>query len=138
MISVTKSATLLSPPNFTVEYVSMKENIIVDFLSRHPLWEEDTGHGPMIKDDFGRTIPIEAHVHAAQILDRYADRIISDPMLEELRDAGSVDIVYTAVIKALRKEGPRLRSLAQRRISAGSLPVCQTTWQCWTTGTHLY
>ena len=47
----------------------------------------------MIKDDFGRTVPIEAHVSAAQTLDRYEDRILTDPILEDMIDTGSVDDV---------------------------------------------
>ena len=51
----------------------------------------------MITDDFGRTVPIEAHVSAAHTLNRNENRILKNPMLED------VDEVYTAVIKALRE-----------------------------------
>ena len=57
----------------------------------------------MVKDDFGRTVPLQAHVHSAQLLHRYEERILSDPMLEDMRDAGCLDESYTAVIKAIRE-----------------------------------
>ena len=50
----------------------------------------------------GRKVLIEAHVSSAQTLDKYEERILTDPILEEVRDTGSVDDRYTAVIKALR------------------------------------
>ena len=89
--------------HFTVEYVPGKTNVITDFLSRNPLWDQDTGQGPMVEDDFGRTVPLQAHVHSAQLLHRYEEWILSDPMLEDMRDAGCLDESYTAVIKAIRE-----------------------------------
>ena len=64
--------------HFTVEYVPGKTNVIADFLSRNPLWDQDTGQGPMVEDDFGRTIPLQAHVHSAQLLYRYAKNSTRD------------------------------------------------------------
>ena len=34
--------------SFDVEYFPDKNNVIADFLSRHPLWEEDNGDGPLL------------------------------------------------------------------------------------------
>ena len=48
-------------------------------------------------------MPIKAHINEAQTLDRYEARILTDPILEEMRDAGLVDEAYTAVIKAPRE-----------------------------------
>ena len=42
----------------------------------------------MITDDFGRTIPIEANINLVQTQDRYEERILNDPLLEEMREAG--------------------------------------------------
>ena len=39
-----------------------------------------------------------------QILYNYQDRILSDPLLEEIRDAWAMDDQYTVVIKALWEE----------------------------------
>ena len=67
--------------NFDVQYVPGKKNLIADYLSRNPLWEEDTDNvGPTIINDFGHTVSIEAHVHSAG-LHNYAERIYCDPML---------------------------------------------------------
>ena len=35
---------------FDVEYFPGKNNVIADFLSRHPLWEDNTGDGPLLKE----------------------------------------------------------------------------------------
>jgi len=59
-----------------VEYVQAKNNNITVFLLRNPLWEEDDDKGPMITDDFGRTVPIQDHINVAQTLDRYKERIL--------------------------------------------------------------
>ena len=48
--------------NFTVKYVSSKDNLLADFLSRNPIWtQEQEQHGPWIIDDFGKKITAEAH-----------------------------------------------------------------------------
>ena len=90
---------------FDVQYVAGKDNELADYLSRNPVWDEESDkHGPWITDDFGKEVTIEAHVCAAQAIKRFHDRIASDPLLEEMRDSGAVDKQYTAVIKALREK----------------------------------
>merc|ERR1712112_457289 len=65
--------------NFTVKYVSSKDNLLADFLSRNPLWtQEQEQHGPWIVDDFGKKITVEAHissVSSVQIVDKYEERL---------------------------------------------------------------
>ena len=89
--------------NFEVEYIPAKNNLIADFLSRNPLWAEDEKTGPTIKDDFGKTVPIDVHTNTVCTIQKHEDRIREDPLLEDVRDAGSLDETYTAVIKALRE-----------------------------------
>ena len=48
-------------------------------------------------------MPIQAQVHAAQVIDKFEDRILSDPLLNDMRDAGSIDDSYVATISALRE-----------------------------------
>ena len=93
---------------FMVEYVSSKNNLIADFLFRHRIWEEEFENGPEI-DDFGRQIPIEAHVNSVQTIHKYEDRLHLDPLLEDIRHAGSLDDTYTEVIKALSR-GPCIQN----------------------------
>ena len=90
--------------DFTVKHVAGKKNLIADYLSRNPLWEddEDAAIGPTVTNDFGQEVTIGQHVHMAG-LHQYAERIYNDPLLEDLRDAGVLDTSYLAVIDALRK-----------------------------------
>ena len=88
--------------NFTVQYIKGKDNKLADHLSRNPLCCPDSNkHGPWIVDDFGKKIMVEAHICAAQTINKYEDRILDDPYLEEMRDSGPMDPQYTDVIKAL-------------------------------------
>ena len=48
-------------------------------------------------------MPIQAQVHAAQVIDKFEDRILSDPLLNNMRDAGSIDDSYVAAISTLRE-----------------------------------
>ena len=73
-----------------------KNNQMGDFSSRNPLWEENSSQGPMITDDFGREIPIKAHINMVQTLNKYKERILNDPLLDEMIDVGSMDKTYTA------------------------------------------
>ena len=78
--------------NFDVQYVAGKDNELADYLSRNPVWDEESEkHGPWITDDFGKEVTIEAHVCSAQAIKRFHDRIANDPLLEEMRDSGAVD-----------------------------------------------
>ena len=70
---------------------------------------------------------IEAHVNSAQVLQRYEERILSDPMLEEMRDAGSVDTTYTAVIKALRDNKSKTDILSTED---NPCRVFASVWEC--------
>ena len=89
--------------HFDVEYIPRKKNIIANFLSRNPLWDSKMGQGPLVTYEFGKTVPIQAQVHAAQVIDKFEDRILSDPLLNDMRDAGSIDDSYVAAISALRE-----------------------------------
>ena len=80
-----------------------KNNCISDYLLRNPVRSKTKDEGAFVTDNFGRTVSIEAHVNAAQTLDRYENKIKEDPLLEEIRDAGSMDKTYIAVIKVLRE-----------------------------------
>ena len=41
--------------NFSVKYVAGKDNKLADYLSRKPLWDEESKrHGPWSTDDFGK------------------------------------------------------------------------------------
>ena len=91
--------------NFDVQYIQGKNNKLADYLSRNPVWDEETEkHGPWITDDFGKEVTIEAHVCSAQAIRRFHDRIANDPLLEEMRDSGAIDEQYTSVIKAIREK----------------------------------
>ena len=58
--------------NFTVQYIKGKDNELADYLSRYPLWfPESSEHGPWITDDFGKKITVEAHICAAQTINKY-------------------------------------------------------------------
>ena len=89
--------------NFNVKYIQGKNNELADYLSRNPVWNEETEkHGPWITDNFGKEVTIEAHVCSAQTIRRFHDRIANNPLLEEMRDSGAIDEQYTSVIKAIR------------------------------------
>ena len=89
--------------NFDVKYIQGKNNKLADYLSRIPVWNEETEkHGPWITDDFGREVTIEAHVCSAQTIRRFHDRIANDPLFSEKRDSEAIDEQYTSVIKAIR------------------------------------
>ena len=89
--------------NFKIEYIQGKDNAISDFLSRNPVWKKSINEGAYITDEFGREISIDQHVNAAQTIDRFENRFKEDPLLEIIRDAGSMDEEYTAIVKALRE-----------------------------------
>merc|ERR1711867_220020 len=90
--------------NFTVKYVSAKDNLLADFLSRNPIWtQEQEEHGPWIVDDFGKTITVEAHVSSVQVMN-FEERLKSDPLLEHIRDQGALDPQYSAVIRAIQEK----------------------------------
>ena len=81
-----------------------KDNELADHLSRYPLWCPDSNeHGPWITDDFGKQITVEAHICAVRTVNKYEDRILEDPLLEEIRDHGAMDLQYTAVLQAIRE-----------------------------------
>ena len=67
--------------NFTIQYIKGKDNELVDYLSRNPLWcPESNKHGPWIINDFGKKITVEAHICAAQTVFKYEDKILEDPL----------------------------------------------------------
>ena len=86
-----------------VEYIAGKDNCVSDYLSRSLVWKKSSEEGAFITDEFGIEISIEQHVNAAQTIDMYENRFKEDPLLEEIRVAGSVDDSYTAIVKALRE-----------------------------------
>merc|ERR1711867_862 len=91
--------------NFTVKYVSAKDNLLADFLSRNPIWtQEQEEFGPWIVDNFGKKITVKAHISSAQIVDKYEERLRSDPLLEHIRDQGALDPQYTVVIQAIQEK----------------------------------
>merc|ERR1711905_38413 len=81
--------------NFTLEHVAGKHNVIADYLSRHPLWEEkeDEAIGPTVTNEFGQEVTIGQHVHLAA-LHQQAERIYDDPLLQDLRDSEGLDTSY--------------------------------------------
>ena len=83
--------------------MSAKDNLLADFLSRNPIWsQEQEDHGPWIVDDFGKKITVEAHISSAQAVDKYKERLHSDPLIEHIRDQGALDHQYTAVVQAIQ------------------------------------
>jgi len=88
--------------DFDLEHIAGKRNVIADYLSRNPLWDEKENEtGPQVQDEFGKLVAIGQQVHVAG-LHRSAQRIYDDPLLEDLRDAGCLDKSYSSVIHALR------------------------------------
>ena len=72
----------------------MKEidNEIADVLSRNPLWSSKTNeYGPQRTDDFGKEITVQANICVAKAIKKYEDRILSDPLLEEMRYTVNMD-----------------------------------------------
>ena len=79
-----------------------KDNGLADHLSRYLLWcPESEEHGPWITDDSGKKITVEAHICTVQTVNKYEDRIFEDPLLDEMRDQGTMDLQYTEVIQAI-------------------------------------
>ena len=94
--------------NFTVKYIPGKQNELVDYLSQNPEWDEETEkHGPFIIDDFSKEITIKAHICSAQTINRFQSRIDSDLLLELVRDSGTINDQYSAVIKAIQEKKSR-------------------------------
>ena len=88
--------------NFTVQYIKGKDNELAHYFSRNPLWcPESNEHGPWIVDDFGKNIMVEAHICSGQTINKYEDRILEDPLMEDMLNSGAMDLQYTEVIKAL-------------------------------------
>ena len=91
--------------NFTVKYIDGKNNELADFLSRYPIWcQEQEDHGPWIIDDFGKKITVEAHISSVQSVNKYEERLHSDPLLEHIRDQGALDPQYKSVIQAIQQK----------------------------------
>lgn len=85
--------------------MSAKDNLLADFLSRHPIWsQEQEDYGPWIVDNFGKKITVEAHINSAQVINRYEERLRSDPLLEHIRDQGALDPQYTAVVQTIQEK----------------------------------
>ena len=86
-----------------VQYIKGKSNKLADYLSRNPFGTyESEEYGPWITDDFRKEITEKAYVWVTQSISKYEDKILSNPLLEVMRDAGAMHNQYTAVIKALR------------------------------------
>ena len=47
---------------------------------------------------------MEAHISSAQAVDRYEERLRSDPLLEHIRDQGALDHQYTAMVQAIQEK----------------------------------
>ena len=47
---------------------------------------------------------MEAHISSAQAVDKYEERLRSDPLLEHIRDQGALDHQYTAVVQAIQQK----------------------------------
>ena len=91
--------------NFTVKYISGKNNELADFLSQYPIWcQEQEDHGPWIIDNFRKKITVEAHISSVQSVNKYEERLHSDPLLEHIRDQGALDPQYTAVVQAIQQK----------------------------------
>merc|ERR1712243_44329 len=78
---------------------------LADFLSRNPIWtQEQEQHGPWIIDDFRKKITVEANISSVQSVNKYKERLRSDPLLEHIQDQGALDPQYTAVIQAIQEK----------------------------------
>ena len=85
--------------NFTVKYISGKNNELVDHISHYPIWcQEQEDHGPWITDDFGKKITVEAHITSIEPVNKFEERLHEDPLLDHMRDQGALDKQYTSVV----------------------------------------
>ena len=94
--------------NFTVKYISGKNNELADHLSHYPIWcQEQEDHGPWITDDFGKKITVEAHISSVQAVNKFEERLHEDPLLDHMRDQGALDKQYTSVVQAIKEKQTR-------------------------------
>ena len=99
--------------NFTVKYIKGKDNEQADHLSHYPIWcQEQEDYGPWITDDFGKKIPVEAHISTVQSVNKYEERLHEDPLLDHMHDQGALDTQYTSVIQVNRDKQTKACVLA--------------------------
>merc|ERR1711867_9407 len=60
--------------------------------------------GPWIINNFGKKITVEAHIRSVQSVNKYEERLHSDPLLEHIQDQGALDPQYTAVVQAIQQK----------------------------------
>ena len=56
------------------------------------------------KTDGGKKVIVEAHISSVQSVDKYEERLHSNPLLEHIRDQGALDPQYTAVVQAIQQK----------------------------------
>ena len=53
---------------------------------------------------FRKKITLEAHISSVQSVDKYEERLHSDPLLDHIWDQGALDHQYTALVQAIQQK----------------------------------
>ena len=119
--------------NFSVKYISGKDNNLANFLSRNPIWcQEQEDHGPWIIDDFGKKITVEAHISSFQ----YVESTKRDYTLILCLNTSGTKELWTPSIQPWSRQYNRNKQKAgsSTRVTthAESIHPCGTDWEPWT------
>ena len=114
--------------NFTVKYISGKDNNLADFLSRNPIWcQEQEDHGPWIIDDFGKKITVEAHISSVQSMDKRDFTLILCLNTSVTKEPWTTSIQPWS--RQYNKNKQKTGSSTQVTIHVVSMPLCGRDWE---------